>query len=224
MKPILLLKDQLLLFLCLIIGASLNAQIINVKAGPTFSAMAWENSLASTDDYFSKGFTGFYATVGYDYLQRKGFSLSSNIGYYSNGGKGKVNYSDEQGNIIGDTSQVTKLQFFTLNTLANYHFRAEKTLSPFIGLGIGMNYLVSYDENVRLLEQFDEADELNNALWGLIGTAGIHVNFNNIRVGAEFMYNYNLNKLVDSEVMPGFSNQVVVNYGVLLLSVGYCLK
>jgi len=224
MKPISLVKDQLLLFLCLIIGATLNAQIINVKAGPTFSAMAWENSLASTDDYFSKGYTGFYATVGFDYLQKKGFSLSSNIGYNSNGGKGTVNYSDEQGNIIGDTSQVTKLQFFTLNTLVNYHFRAEKTISPFIGLGIGMNYLVSYDENMKLLEQFDEADELNIILWGLIGTTGLKMNLDHFVVGMEFMYNYNLNRLVDYEGMLGFSNQVAVNYGALLFSVGYRLK
>ena len=198
-------------------------QVINIKAGPAFSGMKWENSLASTDDYFNEIYVGFYTAIGLDYLQKKGFSLSSNIGYFTNGGKGTFRFLDELG-VSRDTTQITKLQFFTLNTLANYHFFAEKTLSPFIGLGIGLNYQVSYDENVKLLEQFDEEDELNIILWGLIGKAGINVNLDHFRVGMEFMYNYNLNKLVDYEGMPGFSNQVSVNYFSVLFSVGYRLK
>ncbi len=201
-----------------------SAQIVSFEIGPSFSQMKWENSLVSTDKYFNENYVGFYTAIGLDYLQKKGFSLSSNIGYFTNGGKGAIDYTDEHGNIIGDTAQTTKLNFFTLNTMAKYNFMAEKKISPFVGLGVGLNYLISYDENVKFLEQFDEIDALNIMLLGLIGTAGLNVNLNKLRVGVELMYNYNLNKLVDYTGTPGISNRISVNYGALLLSVGYRLK
>lgn len=217
-------KKQLLLTLLTVCFLTVSAQIVNLKVGPTVSNMKWENSLVSTDTYFDENYVGFYATVGLDYLQKKGFGLSSNIGYFTNGGKGTVDTSDETGNIIGDTSQTTKLNFFTLNTIAKYNFIAEKKISPFIGLGIGLNYLISYDEDSKFLEEYDKIDELNIMLWGLIGTAGLNVDLNKIRLGAEFMYNYNLNKLVDFTGAPGFSNQISVNYFSVLFSVGYRLR
>jgi outer membrane protein W len=216
-------KYQLLLFFTVFCLAA-SSQIVNLKVGPTFSQMTWENSVASTDTYFNENYVGFYASLGLDYLQKKGFSLNSNIGYLTNGGKGTVNYSDEMGNIVGDTTQTTKLHFFTLNTIAKYNFITEKKISPFLGLGVGLNYLIAYEENVKLLEQFDEIDEMNIMLWGLIGTAGLNFNLNKVRLGMEFMYNYNLNKLIDYEGITGFSNQVSVNYFSVLFSVGYRLK
>ena len=217
-------KKRLLLTLLTVCFLTVSAQIVNLKVGPTVSNMKWENSLSSTDKVFNENYVGFYTVIGLDYLQKKGFSLSSNIGYFTNGGKGAVSYTDELGNIIGDTTHTTKLNFFTLNTLVNYNFMAQKKISPFVGLGVGLNYLVSYEENVKLLEQFDKVDELNIILWGLIGAAGLNVNLDKLRLGVEFMYNYNLNKLVDSTGAPGFSNQISVNYFSVLFSVGYRLK
>jgi outer membrane protein W len=201
---------------------NVSAQVVSLKVGPSISQMKWEISLSS-DTFFDENHVGLYATLGLDYLQIKGFSLSSNIGYYSNGGNATYRYSDVMGN-IKDTTQMIQLKFFTLNTIAKYNFMAEKKVSPFIGLGVGLNYLISYEENILFLKHFDETNKLNNLLWGLIGTAGLHVNLNKIRAGVAFMHNYNLNKLVNYRGNLDVLNQVSVNYFSVLFSVGYRLK
>lgn len=198
-------------------------QVVTFKIGPTFSQIKWENSKA-IDSYVKDTYVGFYASLGLEYLQQKGFSLSSNMGYFTNGGKETINFSDETGNIIGDTTLTTKLNFFTINTLAKFSFMTERKVSPYVGAGIGLNYLVSYNEEIGFLKQFDDVNELNIMLWGLIGKAGVNFNLNKIRLGAEFMYNYNLNDLVNYEGMPGWSNKITVNYYSVLFSVGYKLK
>jgi len=216
-------KRVILLGVFSIFFLTAKTQIVTFAIGPTFSKMKWESSI-SADAFVNENFVGFYAVLGLDYLQKKGFSLSSNIGYYSNGGKETIDIVDETGSIIGDTTLTSKLNFFTLNTLARYNFLADKKISPFVGVGIGLNYLISYDENLKFFEQFYDVDELNIMLWGLIGKAGINFNFNKFRLGAEFMYNYNLNDLVNYEGMPGWSNQITVNYYSVLFTVGYKLK
>jgi hypothetical protein len=199
-------------------------QVVTFKIGPTFSQINGERSFVSTESYLDENYVGFYTSLGLDYLQKKGFSLSSNIGFYTTGGKDTVKLSDEMGNIIGDSTFTTKLDFITLNTIAKYNFIAEKKVSPFVGLGIGLNYLVSYDDDFKILDNFDRSDELNILLWGLIGTAGVNIDLNKIRLGAEFMYNYNLNKMIDYESIGGTSTQLRVNYYSVLFSVGYKLK
>lgn len=217
-------KKTILLGIFSIFFLTANTQIVTFTIGPTFSKMKWENPGASTESIFDQTYIGFYTSLGLDYLQKKGFSLSSNIGYFTNGGKGIVSFSDETGSIIGDTIITTKLNFFTLNTVAKYAFMTERKVSPFVGAGIGLNYLVSYDEDIGFLKQFDEVDELNIIQWGLIGKAGVNFNLNKIRLGAEFMYNYNLNDLVNYEGLHGWSNKINVSYYSVLFSVGYKLK
>ena len=217
-------KKYLLLIFFSVSYLTASTQIVSFEVGPSFSQMKWENSLSSTDEVFNENYVGFYTAIGLDYLQRRGFSLSSNIGYFTNGGKGTVSYTDELGNIIGDTTHTTKLNLITLNTIANYNFMAGKKISPFVGFGVGLNYLILYDEDIVFLKQFDEIDELNIMLWSLIGTAGLNINLNKLRVGVEFMYNYNLNKLVNYTASSGISHQVSVNCFSVLLSLGYQLK
>jgi hypothetical protein len=217
-------KKTILLGIFSIFLLTAQTQIVTFTIGPTFSKMNWDYSHSSTDPNVDETYLGFYTSLGLDYLQKKGFSLSSNIGYFTNGGKEMISLSDEMGNILGDTTFTTKLNFFTLNTLAKYNFLADKKLSPYVGVGIGLNYLVSYDEDLVSLKQYDEIDELNILLWGLIGKAGVNFNLNKIRLGAEFICNYNLNDLVNYEGMPGFSNKITVNYYSVLFSVGYKLN
>lgn len=216
-------KKVILIGIFSILILSANSQTVNFKIGPTFSQMNWEPPVTYFPDLY-ENYVGFYTSLGLDYLQKKGFCLSSNVGYYTNAGKETISLTDEMGNFIKDSTFKTKLNFITLNTIAKYNFIAEKKVSPFVGLGFGLNYLVSYNDDFKLLDNYDRNDELNTLLWGLIGTAGVNVNLNKIRLGAEFIYNYNLNKMVDYEDTSGFSSQLSVNYFSVLFSVGYKLK
>lgn len=47
-----------------------NAQTVNLKAGYSVSKMELYNSVGTTINYYGGKYTGLYATLGIDYLQK----------------------------------------------------------------------------------------------------------------------------------------------------------
>lgn len=216
-------KYILTIFFCFALYAA-TAQTLNIKTGATFSKMSWTNSMAS-NTLFDKEYFGFITTFGVDYLQKKFFMLSSNIGYVNIGGNGTVLAVDPIHPMNDKMIDIrTTLHFFTSNTLALFKFKIGKSISPFIGFGPRLDYLVKYKEDAGLLVQFDDIKNLNKMQYGFIGVAGINYNMNKFRIGLEFQYNYTFTKLVNFTSQWNVKNELSVRYYNVAASIGYKIK
>lgn len=118
----------------------------------------------------------------------------------------------------------TSLDFISLNTVPKLKFDFAQRFSTFIGLGLRLDYLVSYDEKIELLKLFEDVNELNRLLLGIIGVAGINVDLNNFQIGVEFHYNYDLNRIVDYKSQWDIENRIRIDYYTVAFSYGYKIK
>ncbi len=219
-----MMKRYILTFLFFVCLFSAKAQTFNVKTGPAFSKINWYNSLSGDNPYY-KNYVGMTATFGIDYLQKKNFMLSSNMGYILLGGKGEI-LSVDPGNPNNNKmiDVLTSLHFLTLNTTASFKFKLGNKIAPYIGFGPRLNYLISYNESVAFLSQFEKADNLHKVIFGFMGTAGIHYRVSNFQLGLEFQYNYNLNSLVDSRSQWNVENKISLEDYAVAFSFGYIIK
>ncbi|MCF8230342.1 MAG: PorT family protein [Bacteroidales bacterium] len=221
-------KRTILLFF-LIAGVTIsNAQSLRVFIGPAFSTMDWKSSpsVVGVDEFFEKSYTGFQAGAGIDFLKTKYFYLSSNIAYKRLGGNGQVMAVDPYGNDIGKVSTRTSLNMMSFNTSANLGIRIKERFFPYLGLGPRVEYLVSYKEKAAFLKQFEDFDELNRLMFGMLALAGIKYELDKFALGLEFHYNHNFNKLVDqTSTAPAIvNNQIGYQYWSVFLWIGYKLK
>lgn len=195
-------------------------QIINVRIGPSFSSLNWDNSL-SDNQVFNKSIVGVNVQLGIDYLNFKYFNLSSNLGYIQKGGAGTILVASIQ-NPEGDNTDVkSKLHFITTNTIFEAKIPILKFISPFIHAGPRLDYLLAYDENVNLLEGFEDINKLNKLIFGLIVGGGVDFNISKFKLGVALDYYWNFNKLVDFTSSTGFKNQIFDKTFTLNAQIGY---
>lgn len=217
------LKRSVLIVSFCISVLSLGAQIVNFSAGPTFSKLNWYNSFVSNSNPYGERYVGFSSTMGIDYLQKQHFELSSSLGYLQNGGFGSAHgIKPNNEDTIIDVR--TTVSFITTINTARTKIQIGKKMTPFLGLGFRIDYLVSYNESVGLLDQFDEINELNRIILGIVGEAGLKYDLKKWQFSFRFQYNYGMNKLVDYEAQPDYKNEISVDYFGTLISVGYRIK
>ena len=214
-------RDTILIIFFGLIVTCCYGQTINVRIGPSFSNLNWDNS-ASGDEVFNKSIVGVDVLLGIDYLDFKYFNLSSNLGYIQKGGSGTIVvtaiHNPEE---ITTTDVKTKLNFITANTIFEAKVPIIKFITPFIHTGPRLDYLLSYDENVNLLKGFDDLKKLNKFIYGLIVGAGIDFKISKFKLGVAFDYYWNFNKLVDFTSSSGFQNQIFDKTFTLNAQLGY---
>jgi len=200
-------KKQLLYFYVLLLmptlGFNIKAQDFHVQTGTTFSAIKnkWgDKDKGYTTDYL----TGFAFHVGVDYLKKKSFNLSSNIGYVRKGFREHITFQPLPGE---DTQQETGRDLklhrdcLHLNTLANYHFPLNEKLSFFVNLGPYVGFPVGGDDFIS-----------DTVLFGLLPGGGFKYNFDTYQLGIVFNYYWDFNHLDDYYVdLPVYDNNTVIS-------------
>ncbi|HOY31399.1 MAG TPA: hypothetical protein PKW80_05935 [Bacteroidales bacterium] len=213
-------KNKVLILFFLGIN-TLNAQTLNIKIGPAFSKMHFSANY-NRQINFDEIYTGIAASFKIDYLQKKFFYLSSNFGFINIGGKGYIN-TNFDGHVLRVYTK-TSLNYLTLNSRFYFKFIDSKKISPFIGIGPRLDYLIHYRDDQQLIYPLKEG--LNKSLYGLDLVAGTHYSIKNFQLGVEIEYNHVFNKLVSfpSPFIEGLTDKISVGYCTIGFLFGYKLK
>jgi hypothetical protein len=202
-------KKSLLFFSLTIIASVVHSQTLFVKLGPSFSHIYYRPSFEKLYSQVEKGMIGFDAIVGVNYLQLKYFNVSSGIGYITEGGSESYHLSQNDPSF---PNYKIILNFLTVNTTFNFKVPIKNIVEPYVFAGPRLDYLASYtDGSWDLLLNYEKNGKLNKLIYGAIFGGGINVMIKRFRVGLDFDYYYNLNKLVDYEKKWGpeqFSSDV----------------
>jgi len=213
-------KRNFVTLLILLFGYTLaHGQIIALKAGPVVSRLDCHIP-ALHDTELNKGYTGVAAVAGIDYLIKKYFCLSTDLGYINSGGKGHTLVHNPEGD--EDLTIKTNLHFITFNTLIHLQYKFGDFVEPFIGIGPRLDYLAGYHEDAEMLTEFEEKGELNKWLYGAVAAAGVHFDVHHWVLGFEYQYNWDMNELVEFEdEVEHAHNSVALRCSPFLVTVGY---
>jgi len=214
-------KKRFLFTLFILVTAGCYSQTLNLRGGPTFSSLNWENSLV-TNNQFDKNYTGFDVMLGYDYLDFRYFDLSTNLGFIQKGGSATVLFINGTGPEEGGLHNATiKLNYLTVNTIFEAKLPINDFIVPFIHAGPRLDYLVGYNDPSSLLHYFEELDQLHKYIYGLVAGGGIDFKLKRFKLGIMCDYYWNFNKLVDYTADTGVRNQISDKTFILNFQMGY---
>lgn len=186
-------KDFLIVGL-LILAFSVNGQTFKIQSGITSSSLNWKIENGSIDNFDQK-LIGHSILIGIDYLERKYFNLSSNVGLVRKGGTSSNLLShDPYGQPLVGVKQKATLDYLTINTTLDLKYPIKEKLFPFIGFGPRLDYLISSSHNFDSLK---DRKELSKCVYGLNVGAGVKFRFTRIELGIGGDYLVNLNNISD---------------------------
>jgi hypothetical protein len=163
---------------------ALRAQVLNLQAGASISNL---HSSIGGMNYTFLGHTrdDLSAFIGMEYLERKYWSISSNVGFVRKGGR--ESWWDSTG---GPVPQVTEtFDYVSFNTLFNLKYPIGKWI-PYVSVGPRVDFMVSH---THFFPYFDYPGFLQNKSYGLVAAIGLRYAFSSFLVGirAEHLYNFN---------------------------------
>ncbi len=191
----------------------LSAQVVKIQPGISLSSLNWK----TTSRYpFDKTIIGYSALVGIDYLNKKNFNLSTNIGVIKKGGSDNVQYTDASGNPLYIKKTTISLNYISFNTTAELKYPIAGKLIPFIGMGPRLEYLTTSS----ILNTYNRG-EVNKFSYGILLGAGIKYNLSRIQFGLRGDYLVNFNKIVE---VKAYDRTVTDRTIALNVLVGFKLK
>ena len=201
-------KTKALAIFFVVITTCSYSQTLNLRVGPSISSLDFKNSMV-TGNQFDKSMIGVDVLLGYDYLDFKYFNLSTNFGFIQKGGSGSILFvSGSNPDDPGIMDFKEKLYFLTVNTVIEGKLPIKDFIVPFIHAGPRLDYLFSYSEPAELLSQFEDINELNKYIYGVIVGGGIDFKIKKFKLGIGFDYYWNFNELVDYTAKTGVTNQI----------------
>ena len=218
------------------LNGGLSTSLIYASYNPSYGQNSdnWYKSEFSR--YFNQGplYFGWNISAGVQYLQRKRFFLSSDLGLNEIGGNGSQ--SNQSGaNPIGQSELKTKLLFVSVNTLANVNFAEKGGSSLYVGLGPRVDFLVDQKmPSTSFIDLYAIPDHLNKVVWGLYGKFGFHQVHKQFQFGTEIGFNYNISQLLNyttarygnapPDTKDDVNFKMNMNYVSVKISVGYVIK
>lgn len=220
-----------------------NAQTFRISGGPVYSYMQakYDPVSATPSDnwyigqfprYFEKAIIGWNASVGTDYLKKRRFFLSSDLGIVQNGSRGSESYQYDFGG-LSDYELRTQFLFITANTLANIKLVNSEKISLSFGLGFQGNVLVKYelpDLINGLYSLYPIEDYLSPVSGDLVTRLGLNIHQKQFLFGFNFTYNYNAIPVLNARISSPYPDYVgdvnftlKVNYISANLTFGYSL-
>ena len=184
------------------------AQFIKIDNGVLFSSFRNELKL----DILTQRNTSYATALGIDYLQKKHFYLSSQIGYLQIGGHEKNDALAGTG--FGEACEQTS--FVHLNTQFRYLIFTEKPFSPsfFVSLGPFANIL----SGKKAFKSYYQGYDFQNLYGGLKTELGITKDFRRLRLGLVGSYLYNLSPTAKSSALglnsPSYSIMFTLGYRI----------
>ncbi|MGE5425365.1 MAG: hypothetical protein ACM3N9_08360 [Syntrophothermus sp.] len=211
-------KKYLLLLTFVLTVFSASSQIIHISGGPVFTRIRWSEWTDLSDTYYKEyGLVRANVNIGFDYLNKKYFFLSSNFGYLQKGGKNEMIYSPASSEF-----NTLHLSYLTLNTL--FVLKTDlKKFQPCLSLGPRVDYLLGSEyEAPGMFSGTHELNEefVNSFIYGITAGIGLNYNVERFRIGVGSQYLYNFNKAANSKT-SGSSATLTDHTFLLNLDFGY---
>lgn len=200
-----------------------NAQTLKIQGGTSISKLDWQLKGTNINSFYDETFIGYSIFAGIDYLDKKYYNLSTNIGMIRKGGKDEIEAYDEDGLPTGQTIiQKPTLDYLSINTMIDLKYRITETVSPFISFGPRIDYLVNSN---KYFDSLEDINELQSTSIGLILGGGLKYNISNLQLGLRTDYYLNFTKVADwTNESNGVKGEVTVNTFTVNLTIGYKLK
>lgn len=156
------------LFVLILIVGQTKAQTIRMDNGVSFSSIR--------DNVFQEKIYPYHFSFGLDYLNKKFFYLSSDIGYVRKGGQFIASVVEEGNDGVFKTD--VYLDYITVNTLANVKYDFTNKIAGYIGIGPRIDFKLHrkyVSEDKELYQVFSEnAPDVKKISAGLKCKMGIN--------------------------------------------------
>lgn len=137
------------------------------------------------------------------------------------GGKGKVTYVTETGELIDKKTEKATLDYVTVNTTFDIQYPIKDKVLPFISVGPRFDYLISYS---NVFDSLKEIDALKKYNIGLILGGGIKYDLSKVQIGLRADYYLDFYKVADWPAQTGNLGGKVNDKTVTLnFTIGYKL-
>ena len=181
------------------------SQTINVQSGIAISKLDWVDINGAKR--FDQAIIGNSSFVGIDYLDRKYFSLSTNIGSVTKGGEEDrihwVNYGEDS-MVAHDSSTIkATLKYVSINSTFNFKYPIKDKIIPFLNVGPRIDYL--FANNFVSVNGSGEIEELHKYNFGLILGGGVKYVFSKVQIGVR------ADKYINFNNIGKFSHQFIDN-------------
>lgn len=180
-----------LVCMLLCIAVKGNAQVITLENG--FGITSMRAKKASTNKVYP-----YQMSLGYQYLDKGWYNLSSNIGYTRRGGQVKIPYNSITGaEWSGRITEKDKLHYLTLSTTFDIKKTSRDGYTFFIGVGPRLDFNLKsvvttysdFDDTVSDYKSTKEKlDGIHPVLFGLKCVGGIRKDFRNMQLGFNIAY------------------------------------
>ena len=127
----------------LLLLSGTKAQFINgfgLKSGVSVSDITWSNSFNPQKEQ-RYGTSNF---IFIDFLKKKYWDLTINIGYIQKGYISHETITDTEGNVLVDETEINSLDFFHFSTKINLFYKI-KSFKPTLSIGPSIEYLLFYN-------------------------------------------------------------------------------
>lgn len=174
------------------------AQNIQLALGPSYSKLDWQFKYhnGELEDFYLASTFGLAANINFEYLEKKWFSITSNLGYFQSGGQ-IASHEVHQNWLIPVTKN--SASNFSIGTSFNF-IPLNNQLQLMIGIGPRIDYLIpAKNSAMDVLEE-----DLNKIQLGLTGSLAVFYKFEKAKIGLSSSYLNRLTKLIDREpTTPG---------------------
>ncbi len=210
------------IFLLLFMFVALaHAQTFNVQAGTSISKLNWELSTLNTKSIYNKTLLSYSVLMGVNYIDKKYFNLSSNIGLIKRGGKADRYLNDSDGKLTGEViTEKPALDYLTFNSTIDLKYPLNEKLVSFISCGPRVDYLLNNSNHFDPLKSMNELEDIT---LGVILGGGIRYTRQNMEYGVRVDYYADLNSPAEWTV-ENVNGKVSLNTLTVNCTVGYRLK
>jgi hypothetical protein len=186
--------------------------MLNVQGGVSFSKL--DSRIGSAHTTFldqTRTDASFFA--GLEYLEKKHWSISSNVGFLRKGGKEPWWVYDFNGNLISTTTAFARFDYLSVNTTFNFKYPIKERWIPFLSIGPRVDFLLDHD---HFFPYFETPGVVRKQSYGLVAAAGIRYQFPRFQVGLKGDHLFSFNKLaaIGQETNQVNVSMVSLTFGV----------
>ena len=219
-------KKGILALICLLCIGQVISQTVYINPGFTYSKLDFVIFPGGSEiEFYQDPLFSYGVSAGIEYLERKNYSLTSEILFYQSGGKesGEENHSVHS----KPEDQKAALQYLSLGTYINFN-PIDRIIKLQIQLGPRVDYIVG-GYTRQPYTGYSNSSKINRVQYGFNAGLGVYYNLEKLVFGLNAKYMHKLSKIIDYEpdrwdgeyaIATEVSDRVFL-FGI---SVGYKLK
>lgn len=160
--------------------AALQAQTLNFQGGISISNL---HSVLYGADYTFLGHTRVDPSlyVGMEYLEKKYWSISSNVGLVRKGGNAPGPDTDSLGRPLPKTTLSETFDYVSVNTLLNLKYPLKGNWIPYVSFGPRVDFMTNHTHTFPYFDY--SAADLHKRSYGIVCAVGIRYAFSNFLIG-----------------------------------------